>query len=472
MRCKKIQMLIFALILGISCFFGGFSSIEFATATETNGNSYSNVLTDLQKDENFDISNYPVNQEDYSLNVITIAESTDKELFVYVYQPSADLLATSINISTAEKNLDFVNYKLALINSNGTLYKYLVTDFVILDSQIRFYEITSIYRVWNSNYDEDIDNDNTINYVNFDVCKQWIFTTTDTGLEISMKDIETIDITSKYVGFVRYEQGSYSQQAGPYRFNYLLPGMDSHFVAFSTDKEIDKVLEADVYFQTQSYSAVRVAGSLTLLQKTDFDEEFGDITSNYSYLNDEQVVDATAGNHRYVYERIQSVEDFIENENYEYIYNGVIFDRTTETQLTEESKSDLQGKQWVLRFYESEYSDSISKNPITGASLVTESVVKTLVSNVSILRLTFETDGVVYNLGVLDNAQTSDGIPDNVTTTTWSLSKLAKLTLIIALIILVVIVMIPVWPYIFKGIWVCISAPFKWIAQAIENGKN
>ena len=33
-------------------------------------------------------------------------------------------------------------------------------------------------------------------------------------------------------------------------------------------------------------------------------------------------------------------------------------------------------------------------------------------SDVTILRLKFETDGVVYNLGVVDNKQTSSVIPD------------------------------------------------------------
>ena len=37
----------------------------------------------------------------------------------------------------------------------------------------------------------------------------------------------------------------------------------------------------------------------------------------------------------------------------------------------------------------------------------------TIVSDVIILRLKFETDGKIYNLGVIDNKQTGDGIPDN-----------------------------------------------------------
>lgn len=65
--------------------------------------SYSGVLDDLKKDSSFKPSNYPQNAEDYSIQVIQLAESVDKELFVYAYQPSGkskNLKASSINIST------------------------------------------------------------------------------------------------------------------------------------------------------------------------------------------------------------------------------------------------------------------------------------------------------------------------------------------------------------------------------------
>ena len=64
---------------------------------------YTNVLEDLQKDKNFNIEDYPVNDKDYSLKVIQVAESSAKELFIYVYQPCSpneDLKATTIRLST------------------------------------------------------------------------------------------------------------------------------------------------------------------------------------------------------------------------------------------------------------------------------------------------------------------------------------------------------------------------------------
>ena len=84
---------------------------------------YSSVLKDLENDPNFDISLYPANEKDYSLQVVQIAESTEGELLVYVYQPSngtKDYTASSINISTAiNDSLKYQNYKLQLLQISG-----------------------------------------------------------------------------------------------------------------------------------------------------------------------------------------------------------------------------------------------------------------------------------------------------------------------------------------------------------------
>ncbi len=92
------------------------------------GKTYSNVLDDLKKDSSFNPSNYPAKSNDYSLQIIQLAESVDKELFVYVYQPSGktkNFKASSINISTTiNDSISYLNYKLELLNSNGVFYKY------------------------------------------------------------------------------------------------------------------------------------------------------------------------------------------------------------------------------------------------------------------------------------------------------------------------------------------------------------
>ena len=60
-----------------------FQSIPFRAFAEEASNVYSTVIDDLTKDENFNVADYPSNASDYSLQVITIAESSNKELFVY-----------------------------------------------------------------------------------------------------------------------------------------------------------------------------------------------------------------------------------------------------------------------------------------------------------------------------------------------------------------------------------------------------
>ena len=65
--------------------------------------TYSEVLDDLKKDTSFKPENYPTKADDYSLQIIQLAESVNKEFFVYVYQPSGktkNFKASSINIST------------------------------------------------------------------------------------------------------------------------------------------------------------------------------------------------------------------------------------------------------------------------------------------------------------------------------------------------------------------------------------
>ena len=87
------------LIITLCVFLTGAQSFS-AVAAEENKTA-SGVIDDLSKDASFNAVNYPSNAKYYSLSVMQLAESTDKELFIYVYQPSGDKVrASSINIST------------------------------------------------------------------------------------------------------------------------------------------------------------------------------------------------------------------------------------------------------------------------------------------------------------------------------------------------------------------------------------
>lgn len=121
-KLKNMNLLLYIFII----FFCLFSFLSFIpTYTNADNNEYSKVLDDLKKDEGFNIEDYPLVEDNHSLQVIQIAESNDKELFIYVYQPSAKYIATSIDFSTTydedDNFYDFNNYKLKLLNKKEHL---------------------------------------------------------------------------------------------------------------------------------------------------------------------------------------------------------------------------------------------------------------------------------------------------------------------------------------------------------------
>ena len=155
---RKINYLLLCILLILSCLLTCVNTTLTAFASSISvDNSFSNVLEDLESDENFVVEEYPVNMTDYSLQIINVAESIDKELFIYVYQPCSPnnrLKATSINMSLQDAGLgdvDYNLYTLTLLNSNGVFVKYKVDNFVVSADTIRFYNIASIHSKW---YDE------------------------------------------------------------------------------------------------------------------------------------------------------------------------------------------------------------------------------------------------------------------------------------------------------------------------------
>ena len=143
--------------------YGGALSVYAAT-------SYSDVLQDLRTDETFNPEDYPDNKDDNGLQVIQIAESTDRELLVYVYQPAAktlQLTATSIRISTTgdKDNPKPQDYKLTLLSLSGVFGKYRVDGFGLKNDLVRYYDVICIFRSWNPILDDGAENDNTISEV-------------------------------------------------------------------------------------------------------------------------------------------------------------------------------------------------------------------------------------------------------------------------------------------------------------------
>ena len=416
--------------------------------------TYSGVMEDLKKDTSFNPGNYPTKADDYSLQIIQLAESSDKELFVYVYQPSGkakNFKASSINISTTiNDSISYLNYKLELLNSNGVFYKYKVSGLTVKDESVRYYAISSIYRPFDESIDKQASGGNTVTEVNYAVNKQYCFGEINGKPYVNCVDIETIVVTDKFVGFVRYPDG----------FKLYVGACDSHFVAFNTNKPMDKLLEADVYYTTQEYSsswAVFVGEN----------ETFGKKADNYAYLKYTDKVEHTGGGWfagTYKWDRIQTVDDFIKNEDREQIFSGAVIDVKISSKLTDAALNELKGKKWVLRFTETDYT--------LWSGQGTYGTFSTIVGDVTILRLKFETDGITYNLGVIDNKQTGGKEPSNETDIDISLNKRGKMILYLLMLILLIILLAPILPYIIRLVVWIITLPFKGISAAVKSAKR
>lgn len=426
--------------------------------------AYSGVIDDLSKDSTFDVANYPEIEDDYSLSVIQIAESVNDELFVYVYQPCG-LEATSISFSTAINESFYPKlYHLTLLDKQDTLSKYLVQDFEVKPDIVRYYDIVSIFRSWNASFDEAPSDGQTISEVSYAVAKQWTACTLEGQVSYNFLETQTIEITEKFVGFARYTGG----------INTILgwgvnESCDSHFVAFNTEYPIDKLYEADVYYTSQSYTFH------DRYFPYEDGEDFGKtVSESVVTLNYTEKVDYTGSGIRaptYSWDRIQNFNDFKNSVNQTDVFTGAIINTTVSSKMTSDAIEALKDKQWFLRFVETSY-NVVS----TGQEMRYES---TLVGDVSILRLKFETDGVTYNLGVVDNKQTGSRDPINETTRKNSLGWL--FWLIIVIVILVVLapwlpsILKFIWnviKWVAKAIWWVITLPYRLIKKIIERRRN
>lgn len=449
---KQVNKILCCLLLVFACVVSALINKDINSVfAVSNATKYTNVLYDLQTDEDFDASDYVVDNDDYSLQVIQIAESNDKDLFIYVYQPCSPnkyLNATSINISQeSDENLHFINYALTLLNSNGVFYKYKVNNFRFENTETRYYNISSIFRRFIAGLDEDTGNDNTISEIAFDVGKKYIANTVDGVVSYYCTEIATVLITDKFLDSFRYWNGY---------FIFAYEKVDRHFVAFSTDYDIDKLYEVDLLFTTKDYSAYNINILPIDLLSWEVSRTYESPVEHYLTLHYTQKSDVGAHGifgHSYEWNRIETVDDFLSENS---------------SNMNETTISNVSNKQFVLSFYETYWAESVTM----GVS----SVAGTEVYDLSILRLKFEVDGVVYNLGAIDNKQSSDNIPSNKNQHIFGLTTNGlKAILGIILFIIILILLAPFMPqivnfvvWLFTGIWHIISAPFK----AIKKNKN
>ncbi len=444
-----IRSFILSLFMLLTILFGSWGAFAYAEEVE-----YTSATEDLRKAENFDPSYYPVKENDYTISLIQIAESKDKELLVYTYQPAADkrITASSINISrTSELDVTPQNYYLTLLSREGVFCKYVVKDFEVSNEPTRYYAIPSIFRFWVNEIDGDQSGSQTVTEKSFEVAEQLRFGTLNGKEYVERKKIDVITVTSKFVGFVRY--------TGEYKLGFMntaLTDFDCHFVAFNTDRRIDTLLEADLSYVKQDFSAKSwVSGGTVPHYETTYGERSDQIKVELMCDQSVDHTDSFIYGSSFSFNRIQSVTNFLSSEETSNVYKCGVFETTEKRTLTDDVKAELEDKSWVLRFLET---NRTNKTTLGGTEYSS-----TLVGDVTILRLKFVTDGITYNLGVVDNKQTGGTDPVNVIRRLLGLNPVVTWLLLAVILFVVLIVLIPFLPTILSFLFKLIV----WIVKAV-----
>lgn len=409
MRKLSLILVIILIATSLGCAQTG---IAFA-ASET---SYSNVLDDLHVDETFDESAYPSKENDYSLQVIQLAESVDGELLVYVYQPGGntkELRASSITFARSKDNtteLSFVNYLLTFLNSSGVFYKYKVTNFELLPDNVRYYNVASILRKWDNALDGDPESDNKISEKAYNVGKLWTATSENDNITYKLDETEVVTITDEYIGYVNYSDGTKMS------FNKITTGTTSaHFVAFSTDRQIDALLAVKLEFTTKEvtykccsnflhshFMEIRDRKEGSPVKQEPIELKSDDYASN----NDLGGINFSDSHE---WKRIMSSSEFLAYHN------------NDDSQVLTQGNLDVANKQWVLSFYETpvqwqtDFGWANAFFPLAVLWSGENDYKYTEVSDVLLLSLTFQTEGQTYKLGAVANRQTGSKDPVNDT---------------------------------------------------------
>lgn len=465
---RKLAIFLFITLLVISC---GTTATAFAdTLTAT---QYTGVLEDLGKDPSFDAAKYNHVANSTLMDVIQIAESVNGELFLYVYQQGGDTVTcSSVNISQDDEatvepsKKTWSNFKVVLLNSDNVFFKYKVLGLVLKSAVKRYYDVTSIlYKPVEPK--EPGSMGNVVNEEPVSIAKCFVAQTVGSNVEYSVIQTEVVTIKNKLCGSMRYSSG----------FTLFKTACDSHWVAFSTDREIDQLFEADVTFHYAFISSKKEYNLFGTLLRSDVSiVEEKDMTETVTYKQTGKNKPIGLFAHTYEWDRIETAEEFLKND------------------LTPAARSEFERNnyQWVLRFYEQGYEKGVFANGLGGYHTVLEYYSE--VSEVMILRLYFRTGARLYNLGVVDNKQSGDQKPDNNDTSAadgakkeweefvkgfkdfWNNYKWFFIAVLIVIVISILSVFVkPVWfvvKNVLKGVWWVLTAPVRLIIYAFSKKED
>ena len=81
----------------------------------------------------------------------------------------------------------------------------------------------------------------------------------------------------------------------------------------------------------------------------------------------------------------------------------------------------------------------------------------------------FETDGITYNLGVIDNKQTGSNNPSNETDVEVEINNRGKTLLYLLMAILLILLLAPILPYIVQLVILIISIQIRLVIGIVRS---
>ena len=448
--------------------------------------TYSDVMDDLQEDSGFDVTKYPLMSYDHFsalnsdedttndveyLSVIHIAESKDKELFIYTYQPLnnvSDITATSVNLSIGEGAVNYEKYTLKCVSFEGPFKKYLVEGFTIPSDFYRYYNISEIERPFDTLLDEKISNETITDYKAHKVAQTWCCYYENNELKYEMVTLDVVEITPTLTGFLYCKDGiTWGSLVG------ISSQCNSHFIAFNVENyDVDKIVDATLVYKKRSYQKYSIQYYLLGFENGD-----PKVSTSYPNGNVYQEVRVELSHtdtveHEgkglwakdYSWNRIMTAQDFVTN--YE----------TQDGELNGTAKETLLQSEFVFAFAETGFASwtTDSWSDTTPPMLNSRTTVEegTEVAKVDILRLKFESEGETYNLGVVGDTTSGDNIADGGINGldidfdfNTGFEKIMAVVLLILLIVVITNVFFPIarpiFKIIYKGIGALISVAFS-----------
>lgn len=464
---KKLTYTIAALVAVIVFIFssfiwgGGVGSAYAATST-------TEVLADLRKDPDFDESEYPYVKDDYGLHVIQIAESGNKELFVYAYQPchdTYDLVGMKISISYGYSvngaGLSPKLYNLRLVSTSGTLDKYYVENFTVPNDGDRYYNIVEIFRMINTEIDGEQDSSNPKTDKACPVGQQWYVCDLNVSKHYEMNTFDTMLVDKVFSGNIIFSDGLTWGDI----VNLDKP-TDCWFYCFNVEEyKITRIFDADLNYSIRdSFETFFSNGSSTV----GYTNERENLTLKLTDKDVMSYISPGLGAPNLSWNRILSSVKFIEIAESQ----GVTF--------SEGEKSDIKKSQWVFTFLETDRVENNNSSGLAPGIVGTSSYSD--VYDVGVLHLHFQdVSGKYYDLGVVNDLTDPDNIADGRTETDlfkafeefWNM--FVKIILAIAGVILLVLLLNFVTPvmgilkYAFKAVVYVISLPFKLLKSIFKK---